>query len=398
MRVLLLLTLAILSAGVHGGAAAAPSSPAPASAPGRVTAQFSNEPLRKVLATLFQQAPSRYVLAADVRDVAITARLRDLDLEAALRLVTQLAGATYTREGDRYLITALHAAPAPAADHPATPAARAPALPEATFDLQLREVPLRVALEQLFRGTGRQFAIETQVPDVPITINVRAVDLPTALRTITGLAGATFRQEGDGAGIYVIGMSPTAARRTALVAAPPPGEPPLSLDLQRVPFRKAVEQLFQLSGREYALSPDAPDGTITLHLNDVNFIAALDTLVRLVGASYRQEGKLFVIGPGRPDAAPAPGGEPAAAGADAADLDALRVDLSLDRVPFRLALETLCTQAKVKYTLAKNVENVPVTINLRDTDFAGALRVLTQIGNATYAKVGDTFTIRGRDR
>jgi hypothetical protein len=417
MRLLVLLALLVGSAWLPGGASAAPQ-PAPAAAPGRITAQFDGVPLRQVLARLFQRSQFRYVLGADVPDVAITARLKDLDLEAALRIVTQLAGATYTRAGDRYLIAPLRLSAAATASRPGPAAGRAVGMAEPRFDLQLRDVPLRVALDQVFRGTGRQLAVEAQVPDVPITLNMRAVDFTTALGTLTRLAGAVYRKEGDGAGVYVVSLrepeTPTPGfagtvppsqrapvqrpgpnRAVPDVAAP--AEKPLSLDLRQLPFRKAVEQLFQLSGREYALSPDTPNALISLRLRDVDFATALETLLRLAGVTYRQEGRLYVIGPGTGDARGAPAAEPAPA-PDAADPAEIRIDLSLDRVPLRLALETLFAQVKVKYELARNVENVPISINLRDVDLASALRVLTRLADATYEKVGDTYKIRGRSR
>lgn len=83
----------------------------------------------------------------------------------------------------------------------------------AKIALELKEVPLRSAIEALFDKTGLQYAVETATPNTPVTLSVRDVDFTTALRTVTRLAGATYRKENA---IYVIGP------RTVAIRAPEP--------------------------------------------------------------------------------------------------------------------------------------------------------------------------------
>src|SRR5687768_13038651 len=85
-----------------------------------------------------------------------------------------------------------------------TPAATAATPAGAPISLNLRDVPLRTALQTLFQNSGLQHAIEPTVPNYPITMKLRAVPFRTALRTMMRLApGVTYRKEGD---VYLIGL------------------------------------------------------------------------------------------------------------------------------------------------------------------------------------------------
>jgi len=60
----------------------------------------------------------------------------------------------------------------------------APKLDERKISLNLKDAPLRSALEMVFRGAGLQYAIEPNVPNIPITLSVREVSARQALRLI----------------------------------------------------------------------------------------------------------------------------------------------------------------------------------------------------------------------
>jgi hypothetical protein len=55
---------------------------------------------------------------------------------------------------------------------------------EKKVTLNLKDVPLRDAIDALFRGTGLQFTVDPNVPNVPVTLNIRDVGLQQALRII----------------------------------------------------------------------------------------------------------------------------------------------------------------------------------------------------------------------
>jgi hypothetical protein len=119
------------------------------------------------------------------------------------------------------VIAPASAAPGPAPGTQASPPARAPMAREnAPVSLHLQDTPLRSALQALFAGTGLQHAVSPEVPNYPITLDVRDVPFASTLRTLVRLApGVTFRKEGE---IYIVGMRPpTVTEPTASYPEPP---------------------------------------------------------------------------------------------------------------------------------------------------------------------------------
>jgi len=66
----------------------------------------------------------------------------------------------------------------------------------------LKDIPLRAGIEALFAGTGYQYAVNPDVANVPVNLNIRDVGLQAALRLLMRQAaiaqpGLTFSKEGD---------------------------------------------------------------------------------------------------------------------------------------------------------------------------------------------------------
>jgi hypothetical protein len=101
-----------------------------------------------------------------------------------------------------------------AAQSPAPPAIGAA---DRTVSLNLRDTPLRTALQMLFEGSGLQHAVENSVPNVPITLQVRDIPFQTALRTLVRLAGVTFKKDGE---IFIVRPRQLAPELTASITEP----------------------------------------------------------------------------------------------------------------------------------------------------------------------------------
>jgi hypothetical protein len=89
----------------------------------------------------------------------------------------------------------------------------------------------------------------------------------------------------------------------------------------------------------------------------------------------------------------APAGAQAAAGGQAAAGAEPKISLTLRDTPLRTALELLFQQSGLQHAVEAAVPNIPVTVNLRDSTFATALRVITRLANVTYRKEGDVYVI-----
>ena len=88
--------------------------------------------------------------------------------------------------------------------------------------INLKDIPLRSAIDALFAGSGLQYSVDPNVSNVPVTLNIRDIGLQAALRLIVRQAGVaqpglTFSKDGD---IYVVKI------RQAPVVAPTTGEEP----------------------------------------------------------------------------------------------------------------------------------------------------------------------------
>lgn len=90
--------------------------------------------------------------------------------------------------------------------------------------INLRDLPLRAAIDQLFAGTGLQYAVDANVLNVPVNLTIRDVGLQAALRLLirqaaTAQPGLTFSKDGD---IYQIRIHAAAVAPAAVAEDLPP--------------------------------------------------------------------------------------------------------------------------------------------------------------------------------
>jgi type II secretory pathway component HofQ len=284
-----------------------------------VTFAVQGVPLRSALARLFQGTGLSYAVSPDVPDPLVTLSIQGVPFGTALQTLTRVADVSYRRENGVYVISVRPQGAEPGADNAAPEAGR-------HVTLQLTDVPLRRALALLFKGTGLQYAVAPDVPNPPITLELRDEEFATALRQIVRLSAvATYRKEGS---VYVIDVRPPEAaepeRKVPLLGEMPiigrlfttPGKPgagveelaerPVTLALKGVPFRQALEQLFRGSGMRCAVELGFPNPRLSLNARNEPFSSALRRLTDQAGATYQREGPCFIIGKPLPGAPAAP--------------------------------------------------------------------------------------------
>src|SRR5579883_2885763 len=98
----------------------------------------------------------------------------------------------------------------------------APARAQGTTDdrkvtLNLKDIPLRSAIDALFAGSGLQYSVDPTVQNVPVNLSIRDIGLQSALRLLIRQAavaqpGLTFSKDGD---IFVIKIRQAAPQTTA---------------------------------------------------------------------------------------------------------------------------------------------------------------------------------------
>ena len=128
----------------------------------------------------------------------------------------------------RWTVGALAAFAALGAALAAAPArAQAPTDPDKKVTLNLKDVPLRNAIDLLFQGSGLQYAVDPNVPSIPVNLNIKDVGLQQALRIIirqaaVAVPGLTFARDGD---VFTVRIRPPnvpSAQPTE--EAPPPDQ------------------------------------------------------------------------------------------------------------------------------------------------------------------------------
>jgi len=167
------------------GAESIPVSPEPLGAPALTTAftrkvsvGFHEEGLRQVLARIFSLVGAPYTIEPNVPNVPITVDVGTGTVWALLSRVLEVAGTQAPIElgqfGEIYVI-GLRATPLRAVAGAENPD------PADHVTLKLDGVPLALAAEALFRGSGYEYTLMPERSDAKVNVNVRDVPLEVAL-------------------------------------------------------------------------------------------------------------------------------------------------------------------------------------------------------------------------
>jgi len=142
--------------------------------------------------------------------------------------------------------------------------------PTKPVTLEMKDVPMRRALQTLFEGSGLQHAVEPAVPDYPITLCIHDAPFDVALRQLMNLApGATYRREGD---IYVIGMRPA-----------PAAKPPISAGFVELELPSGATEKLSIEGDHLIQSPSGLEvsGSVRIQLSNGTLLTTHDARVKV---------------------------------------------------------------------------------------------------------------------
>lgn len=140
--------------------------------------------------------------------------------------------------------------------------AQAVADDEQKVTIELKDVDVRSAIEALFRGRGKNFAVDNNVSGTIPALSFRDVPFDTALKQLTRSAGLAYRMDSD-SGIYIISKRPETPANTGAPVTPPPVaeylEPTTEREtkIEKIPlnYTSATEMLTLLGqggGRDYS--------------------------------------------------------------------------------------------------------------------------------------------------
>ncbi len=258
---------------------------------------MDNAPIRDVLERIFREAKVKYAIDPAVQG-RLTVSMKKVSLEEALKTVLRLSGEfTYTKEGDVYRVKrgALPADPV----SQATPAK--PVIPPPNITIELRDTPIRAALEQALRMAKVDFGID---PTVQGVVNLKAVELPleNVLKLILRSATTPFTYTVDAFGVYRIqpGALPgdPAPQPMPQEEKQPVALPNITLDFKDTPVREALEQIFRSAKVDYGIDPTV-QGYVNLKVTDVPFENALKLILRSANTplTYSIENGVYLVKP-----------------------------------------------------------------------------------------------------
>lgn len=137
----------------------------------------------------------------------------------------ELAGLLFT------LIIMSSAGSALLAEDAAKPASATKSL----VSLDLKDVDVKTAIQLLFQNSDKNYSIDKDVDGTVPVVKIKNLEFDTALKTITKLAGLTYKR--DNSGVYYISRKPDAPSEsinyTSGIINDTPGPPPEILDLPK---------------------------------------------------------------------------------------------------------------------------------------------------------------------
>ena len=186
-------------------------------------------------------------------------------------------------------------------------AASAAANADPRITLRFQGTPLRAAVDQALRGTGEQYVVEPDVPDVPITATLSDASPLGAARAIAreaALRNPDIELVKQGP-VYVFGLRASEVSRLlppVNLRVPDAAREPVSLSVLNVPLRSAVALLFRGSSLRCEVDPEIRDVPVTLTVRHVPLVSVLRLLARQglrgnPGLTYGLHGGAFRVMP-----------------------------------------------------------------------------------------------------
>lgn len=275
----------LLSFLIVGGSGA---EPAPAPPPARVTLETRDTPLRGALRLLQAQAGFSYTLDSTVPNVPVSLSLRNVPYEDVLHLLVRQAagsvpGLRVTRREGAYVIS-VHRDRVGAETVPVSPEPLdTPALTAAftrKVSVGFHEEGLRQVLARVFSLVGVPYTVEPNVPNIPVTVDVRNGTVWELLSRVLAAAQLQAPVElGQFGEVYVVALKPGPVRAGGEPEKPAAADR-VTLKLQGVPVKLAADALFHGTAYEYTLMPARSEAKVNLDLRDVPLEVALGRLAQ----------------------------------------------------------------------------------------------------------------------
>jgi len=271
---------------------------------------------------------------------------------------------------------------------------------EARISFEFTQTPFRKAVEKVAQLGGLKCRVLDGVPDTPVSMRTQSVAPGTALRLLVRQAaagGLTLTRTEDG---YVVGIEAVdSPHRTEVprLFPDPRLQHRVTARFERTPLRLAVKRLFEKAGTTCEVGARVPSVLLTLALEDETcwdgLLRVFDLARKEVPALRltRQRGVyLLDLEPRDP---PAP--------QLLETLRRRRITLAPTSLPLRAALGKIFMGSGLQFSVAPNVPDLEVSLDLRDATLEAALQALIRAAKApglTLSYSGDVVILEVRSR
>ena len=258
--------------------------------------------------------------------------------------------------------------------------------------LEVKQTPLRAVFAQFTRLTGFRVVVDPNAPDIPVTLNVRDVSPDALMRIITRQAATAIPglASGRDGNIYIIRIRPIgdAEEHPVDFGRPDPRlNRKVSLSLERVTLREAVDQVLARSGVQYAVDPQVPQGLVSLKVKDVSNFEALRALLEEGRLSIPELEVMRVRGVYIFRFVPL---EPPNARASLAAQTA-RVTVNLQGSTLSEVLNAVFRGTGLQYSVPPQLQKTPVSVRAENITLREALELINRSAPVRIILSGDIF-------
>jgi hypothetical protein len=268
--------------------------------------------------------------------------------------------------------------------------------------VRVKDRTLRAVIDQLFQGSGFRCTVAPEVPDVTLSLNVRDVPRESALRLIVRIVEPQCGK----LKLSRLGNEYQIALEKGEIHRSPTG----SLQFKGVPLRRAIEQIFSGSNRQYSVNANVPDVLVSVEFRDARLDQALRSVIESAerqaqGLTFHREENLYIVTmdgkrpPATMEAGPNRRRQPISVLAATGTGPSRRVSIHLSHAPLHQAIAAIFAGSGIGYSVGASVPDVPVSLDIRDQDVKSAVKGVVeaaaqQAPGLTVTRKGATYLIR----
>jgi type II secretory pathway component HofQ len=257
---------------------------------------------------------------------------------------------------------------------------RTPRYTGQVIDVDLQNADLRQGLSQLAAHGNATVNFDPSVKG-RFTITLKRVPWDQAFDLVLKTNGIASKRSGK-----VIEVGPRPVRSVEAAH-------PVTLDIKDGDLLDTTRLLADIAGFDVVVDPDV-HGHVTVKLRACPWNEALLQILAPQGLTYRLDGKVLYVG--RPENLNMVGVTVSRNSDGSKQYRGQRIDVHMEQIDIRDALEWIATQGGVKTVIDASVHG-PVTLHLPAVPWDQAFDLATRTNGLKWTRSGNTLTVSPRD-